>query len=505
MKKVFTLITIAVLIHSASSAATMSKEQLRNRIESVKQIQERIKALAPKTTIKTNLKTATGNQKMLDKISYDDSSYKTFAYNEAGLLIAYKNYLYNALRDIIELQEQQEFEYDKEGNETLFINRNLDLFDGFIILEKREATYNANNFPKEEILWSFDNSDKELKKTRRSVYTLSDENNATIEEYSWNGETEEWKIAEKITVNFSNFEHPNSISTYYWSNQKMQYDLASVIEFKYNDEGLETERIEKMASEDTGELSVGLTITTTYNSDGNRLYEKAGGTLNGEEITVHEQIYTYEDGLLIAHEYKSTWGSTKQEYSYTNGKLSERRDYYPVYDENGANLGLSLQYRDQFIYDSNISVDDLAYPSTLDKYYHAYSDFCDPFYFQSGAIESTICFSWDYRTEEVIEDYRGTYHYSDFKAGIQNHTAINPISDMNLEIGPNPCTERLNIRISDMQSLMVFVYNTSGQLVYNSSLHGQSIINTSSWEKGIYILSTQSEGGISQTMKLIKE
>ena len=497
------LLSIAILFQVSSFAASTINEQLNSKNKSLKIETQKVKDFVSKSVIKS--KSTATSKKILDKISYPDGSYKTFAYNNAGLLIDYKNYLYNSKSEKLELQEQQQFEYDKNGNETLFIDSNFDSFDGFFIIKKREVSYQTNNMPIEEIEWEHNNETKTLERRVKRVYKSMSNNNIVAESYAWDSVNNNWVLSGKSEFIFNDNKEPLSSMSYNWSQKSGEFIPEGVLEFTYNEKGLLYTTMEKTRNVDTGVMEAGLTTTNTYDANSILLNEKATGNFRGEEITAYEHVYIYENGLLVSDEYISMFGGTKKEYSYTKGKLSEERCFYPEYDENKTFKGLILKYKNQFTYDNGLSDSEIIYPASLDKYYRAYPDFCDPFYFQFGALTNTICHAWNSVSELAIEKYRGIYHYSDLKSGVNERAAIKQLNEINLVVGPNPCLENLYFSTNDANPISVLVYSASGRLVHEISIKGSKMVDTSNWEKGIYMIHEQSKGSKKKVIKLIKK
>ncbi|MCF8360809.1 MAG: T9SS type A sorting domain-containing protein [Prolixibacteraceae bacterium] len=493
MKIFFTLLIPLFVFVSNVNANQKLKEQVEVQREKTRLFRQKAFAFVPKNVNSSNLKSTAATKKMLDKISYPDGSNKTFAYNDVGLLTDYKFYNYDSFSETLELQEHQEIEYDANGNRTLFIDRNLDAFEGFVVVEKEETTYQDNDLPLEQIFWEYEEASGNLIKTMKSVYTPIDGTHFIIEDYFWDETSREWFFSSKTDMEYNDLSHPVSMDYYTYDSDSETFLMEARMAFTYNASGQETQMGTQYISEDSGELEVASTLVTTYDENGNITRETESGSYMGETIVSFENVYTYANGLLIKEEYNSMFGGTYTEYDYTDGKLSEKRDFYEVYNDEYEVIGFSMQYKDQFSYDNSIDVDELVYPFELDTYFSSYADFCDPFFFQFGAIGNTICHSWDYVTESVVEKYRGEYHYSDFNAGPQTPDGITGLTNNFLKISPNPFSDILQITSSSNKEVCVEVYNSSGKVIHRANNESNCIINTSGWEKGLYIVQSQSE------------
>ncbi|MDA3929971.1 MAG: T9SS type A sorting domain-containing protein [Prolixibacteraceae bacterium] len=497
MNKNYTLLLLLIAITTYSFANNHSINRKDITYNKAIELKQKAFALMPTNKNLLNLKSASATKQMLDNISYPDGSYKAYAYNEGGQIIDYKFYEYESWDETIELKEQIQIEYDANGNQTLFVDKYLDSFDGFIVKFKEESSYQDNNIPLEEISWEFNDTEKILQKTAKTAYEVIDATHLIVYGYGWYDTNDEWLLSRKDEIKYSDFEHPLLVKSYEYDRGSDTYYIVAELEFTYNANGMETEMISKYVSEETGELVLASTITTSYNEDGNITNRAEKGPYMGEEIVAYEQVYTYENKLLIKEEYNGAFGSYFSEYSYSDGKLSESKDFYEEYNDDWESIGFSMQYKDQFFYNS-ITIDDLVYPINLETYYSSFSDFIDPFYFNNGALDYTICSSWDYVTETVAEKYRGIYNYSDFKAGIQE-TGVNGPLKAALKLGPNPCSETLNISLSEKESALISIFNTEGKTIHQATVNGNYSINTTNWKNGIYFILSNSH-----TYKILK-
>ncbi len=76
----------------------------------------------------------------------------------------------------------------------------------------------------------------------------------------------------------------------------------------------------------------------------------------------------------------------------------------------------------------------------------------------------------------------------------------------NIQVLNNPFDELLSIHQTvNHTTQQIFVYNTSGQIVYNGQLKQKLHINTSSWQKGIYLLQVFEDGHLLGVEKVMKQ
>ena len=79
------------------------------------------------------------------------------------------------------------------------------------------------------------------------------------------------------------------------------------------------------------------------------------------------------------------------------------------------------------------------------------------------------------------------------------------MEELELKIYPNPVQDQLNIEVFGAEDMQVYIYNTTGQLLYyGEELDNSESIDVSNFEKGLYIVKVISDGEI-HTTKLIKQ
>ena len=79
------------------------------------------------------------------------------------------------------------------------------------------------------------------------------------------------------------------------------------------------------------------------------------------------------------------------------------------------------------------------------------------------------------------------------------------MEDLELKVYPNPVQDQLSIETFGAEDMQVYIYNTTGQLMYyGEELDIRESIDVSSFEKGLYIVKVISDGEV-YTTKLIKQ
>jgi hypothetical protein len=87
----------------------------------------------------------------------------------------------------------------------------------------------------------------------------------------------------------------------------------------------------------------------------------------------------------------------------------------------------------------------------------------------------------------------------------QSGVGISENSFAAISLYPNPCTEVLQLNLSENSEAVISVYNTAGQLVL-SSVSAQSTVtlNTAALENGVYFVEVNQNGSIARS-KFVKQ
>ncbi|MDG2331940.1 MAG: PQQ-dependent sugar dehydrogenase [Flavobacteriales bacterium] len=198
------------------------------------------------------------------------------------------------------------------------------------------------------------------------------------------------------------------------------------------------------------------------------------------------------------------WRCYEASASYnTSGCSSSSSDFeWPIYEfsqsgspPNGCSVTGGIVYRGA------------AYPNLNGHY--LFSDFCGSWIYSlkwwSGSLQSVnhgsfsggfSCFGEDYLGESYVAGlYDGViYSISDLHNEINENMKLNKFS-----VYPNPFNNNVTIRISEdyLGEFDVLIYDVAGQLVYSDlKFKGQELIlNSLSWEKGLYLLKIVDDRG----------
>ena len=74
--------------------------------------------------------------------------------------------------------------------------------------------------------------------------------------------------------------------------------------------------------------------------------------------------------------------------------------------------------------------------------------------------------------------------------------------DLKISTYPNPFTDEL-IFASDIDNANLRIYSTQGNTIYSGPLESSLEINTSNWDKGIYLIEIETPTGI-KNYKVVK-
>ena len=99
-----------------------------------------------------------------------------------------------------------------------------------------------------------------------------------------------------------------------------------------------------------------------------------------------------------------------------------------------------------------------------------------------------------------------SYYYIDDVSLVDCGTVgINEFQISNLQLYPNPITDKLAIQTNTTEPFEIILYDLSSRKLLQQSFTTTTIINTESLAKGMYIYQVRNKKGISKTGKVIKE
>ncbi|WP_191858981.1 T9SS type A sorting domain-containing protein [Hanstruepera ponticola] len=112
--------------------------------------------------------------------------------------------------------------------------------------------------------------------------------------------------------------------------------------------------------------------------------------------------------------------------------------------------------------------------------------------------------------DENIDNWRGEVIAATLR--VDNITASTTLSRQDLKVEnsfsiyPNPSSRNLNLNISNLEkNAQVTIYNILGAKVYSNTLNNSKFsINTSQWQKGVYLVRVSSDNGTT-TKRFVKQ
>ncbi len=357
------------------------------------------------------LKSVEVNENKLDSILFDDGGRKLFYYNENGQVTDFKNYVVDWDDEPAVLKEHQHFEYDENGNNTLYILYYLDSFDGWIEKQKYEYKYDAAGNQIEEINWDY-SLNKMTAPAGKESYIYNG-NEITVNNYAWIESDGDWELTGYYTIVTDGEGNMLSGEGYEPSEETGEMIKSAIMEYEYDAEGRLLTTDTKMYSPENDEWVDAAHSVCEYNTDGQLVLEKETMNIMGATMVAYEDRYTYADGKLVKkEEYATNWGTGElylpwyEDYSYDGGVLSSKSMYF--YDDYTGEMKLQEKYDFSFI--AGVSVNDYLLPE-IDPYYDdnsVYSNEVSSY----GILGSITRYNIPWDTEILTVDYEATYYYS---------------------------------------------------------------------------------------------
>jgi hypothetical protein len=502
MKKIYILICFAFLIHSIGVALPITKEVAETRVKLFKHNIAQIQSFNQNSLSKTALKSVEANSMKLEKVTFPDGSSKEITYNDRGQTIDYKYKKFNEGTGTVLVSEHNTISYDGNGNKILEVF-NLLRSDIMTNVEKEEYEYDTQNRETVHIHWELDASFTNLIKNFKTT-TSYKANGYITEEYEWNEETQSWVLETKSEVELKDGYVLNG--SYYYKNEETGVvEKTMIIEVTYDAYGRQSMSLIKAVDDSTGLTVDFMKTVLTYDSNGYEvLYVLSTydpDSLAWSEFSKTVSVYNSKGQIITEEDYYLDWTtfqlaiSKKYEYTYTNDQLTQEL----VWEKDMMTSQLMQSQKFLFSYDNSIDHEKLILPdSWID--HNDYDDFWGLFYYQFGTLSNVKWYQRDWETTELKLFREATYHYADSGISLD----IKNMNVSNFKIGPNPFNENITFSHPEIAPVLISVYNFAGQLVYNSIVNGSGSINTSAWEKGIYMVDTKVGDLNHQRIKLIK-
>ncbi|MCF8363161.1 MAG: T9SS type A sorting domain-containing protein [Prolixibacteraceae bacterium] len=356
------------------------------------------------------LKSVQVNENKLDSILFDDGGRKLFYYNENGQVTDFKNYVVDWDDEPAVLKEHQHYEYDENGNNTLYILYYLDSFDGWIEKEKYEYKYDAAGNQIEQVYWDYDQN--EMTAPVRKESYLYDGNEMTVNDYAWIESDEDWELTGYYTIETDGEGNMLSGEGYEPSEETGEMIKAVILEYEYDTDGRLLVTDTKMYDPEQDEWVNVSYLICEYNTDGQLIFEKETMDFMGDAVVLYEYRFTYDaDGLLVKkEEYATNWGTGElympmyYEYIYNGDVLSSQNVYF--YD--AGEMKQQARYEYSFIAGANVN--DYLLPE-IDPYYDDNSVYSNEDY-SYGILGNLTKYSLSWNSDDLIVSYEATYYYS---------------------------------------------------------------------------------------------
>ena len=366
----------------------------------------------------------------------------------------------------------------------------------------------------------------------------------------------EWYLDDKQDFIYDENGNMTESSWYYMENS--QWQLTDVTQFTYDENGLIILKVENYIDESSGELVINykeeytytgnqqlaLMIETNWNTNVNQwelTYKKAYVYNDFWEISVINDyhweddtqewingdsiVYNYDSNnfieLVLVYEWdndNSEWKeNTKKEYTCDgSGNVTERIISYMNYNTNEWSTYSKREYgfdtnanpTQEILYSWEESKgfwdEDYKYEYTYNLDYELSDMILPPlFYYNPDNFENISNMAIDYQkyyfSGSWYVEKKATYYYSE-----QNVTGISNISEMGINIFPNPVKDKfiINTTGSDLEIESLSLINVAGFEQEIDQIGNQ--INISHLAGGIYLLKLEFSDGSTAIKKIVK-
>ncbi len=388
-------------------------------------------------------------------------------YNESAKTILIKGYLWDEGQNSWINYDSIVYEYDINGNRTIYIyyDRDFDI-NQWIAYEKEEEIFDGNGNLIQHLEYEYDNITGQLVKKYKQAFVLNDDG-VIIQElyYSWDDNLSDWVPTGKWENVLSDFGKVEQSLSYYWDNLNDVWFFIEKVEFTYDQFGNRTQSISYWGDplEQTGKYEF------SYDDDGNLIQ------FINYQWNADENNWTVFDN---------------QEFFYdSNGNITYDNDY-EWFDSTNSWV---LSWQEEFDFNYSFSIDDLLVPDD----YHELNYLGVPM--KNMVIEYRF-YSWNDSVKQMVVEEKMDFYYSN-----EIPTGINIAKESCLIVYPNPTKERVIFKLNnELETANVEIFSLEGVKVVSKEFHGNISIYVGNLKSGIYFFKLKAGENIKvQTGKIL--
>ena len=426
MKQIY-LSIILTLFFAVGYANTFSSKQITKTNQQVVLIKNAQKELLKPTKKNLSISQSSKAKNHLDSIILEDGSRKIFEYNNNDQVIDYKHYAFDFNTYEVIYKEHHIFEYNNDGNQTLYEFNYFDEYEGWILSKREEYSYYSDGTIKTQISWDREYlSNHAYSKTEFSY----NGNISTVKAFSWSEDNLKWEDTGHQIIEIKN-NLPIKADVYALNEETGIIELAFKMVFEYNSKEQNTVITTYIRDEDSGEWVEYFISETEYNSDNNIIHEKESMNAFGFEMISSETFYTYNSAGNITKEeiysYDFFTGSSsmteKKEYVYKNGVLFSETEYSSEFTGE-----MVENYKNEFTYNTTAITSDLIIPF-VDEYFNT-SDLFGIEYYEFGLLTKVKHSEINWETLALEPTRVASYYYSNGTTvpELSNDATLNSLS-----------------------------------------------------------------------------
>jgi hypothetical protein len=401
---------------------------------------------------------------------------------------------------------KEAYTYDANGNLTIDIYYDWDeTTSQWVASYKDEITYDANNNMTHYIDYDWIKATGQWEVSYKDEITYDANNNMTQDiSYDWDGTTSLWVAYDKYDYTYNGNGNLTIIIYYTWDKTTSLWVDSDRYEFEYDGSGNMTQSQHFNWSANISQWVARNKDEYSYDANGNMtqdLYYNWEATIS-LWIPSEKEEDTYDAFGRITQTIFYDWDKTnslwvtynKEDYIWdSNGNESQ----YIWYNWDEITSQWVASYKTEYTYNNLYSFSDLILPFL--PYFSEVSSVYISQLFNHMLI-SDVGYSWDEGSGQWVTDGNGTYYYS-----AQNSNAVPDISTKELNVYPNPVSEKLSFIIPEKYSPITFeLFDLQGRKVMTKEIASGENVSMASLKKGMYfynlITNNQKLSG-----KLIKE